>query len=232
MPVRRIIAVVAAALVVAGCGDALRGVGDLSSDFVRGDVTTISQAVVDTGPDLGLTGITGMTWINAGLDETAGGSSEVLIRDVWLRSDQQSAYVQAGAREIAMALPGVQVPTLVPVQVSHISSQMVYDPQTALLDAATSAAFGFWSGEPYALPRSEAQLMVLRVGLATTDEVAEFADVAVFNVEGGRELAWVEGGYVYQLFCRTGVIEEACLAIADSFQPLTLLTMVDLGGDG
>ena len=98
---------------------------------------------------------------------------------------------------------------------------------------ATSTAFGYWSAEPYSLPRSEAQLMVLRVGLATTDEVAEFADIAVFNVEGGKELAWVEGNYVYQLFCRTGVIEEACIAIAGSFQPLTLLTMVNFGtGDG
>ncbi len=156
----------------------------------------------------------------------------MLLRDVWLRGGQESAYVQAGAREIAMALPGLEVPTLKPAQVRFVTSQLVFDPQTALLDAATSAAFGYWTGEPYALPRSEAQLMVLRVGLATADEVQEFADIAVFNVEGGRELAWVDGGYVYQLFCRTGIIEEACLAVADSFQPLTLLTMVDLSPGG
>ena len=88
---RRITAVLAAAVLAAGCGDALQGVGDLSSDFVRGDVTTTSETVVDTGPDLGLTGITGVTWINDALDLTGSGSREVLLRDVWRRGDQQSA---------------------------------------------------------------------------------------------------------------------------------------------
>jgi hypothetical protein len=231
--VRRIGPILLIALAAAACGDVLDGVGDLSSDFVRGDETSSTATLVDSGPDLGLASITGVAWINDDLDLTASGTREVLIRDVWLRGDQVSPYVQAGRREIAMALPGLEVPTLTPSTVTHISSQLVYDPQTALLDAATSAAFGYWSAEPYSLPRSEAQLMVLRVGLASSDEAAEFADVAVFNVEGGRELAWVEAGYVYQLFCRTGVIEEACLEVADSFRPLTLLTMLSgPAGDG
>jgi hypothetical protein len=226
--VRRSISILIFVVAVAGCGDLLEGAGDLSSDFVRGDETSTSVTVADTGPDLGLAPITGISWVNDDLDLTASGSREVLIRDVWDRGDQQSAFVQASRREIAMALPGVEVPTLAPSAVSYISSQLVYDPQTALLDAATSTAFGYWTAEPYTLPRSEAQLMVLRIGLASSAEVAELSDVAVFNVEGGRELAWVEGDYVYQLFCRTGVIEEACLTVADSFQPLTLLAMLDL----
>ncbi|MCJ7726057.1 MAG: hypothetical protein MUP76_06680, partial [Acidimicrobiia bacterium] len=224
--VRRTVSIVIVTLALAGCGDVLEGLGDLSSDFVAGDTPVTSSTVADSGPDLGLTGITGVTWVNDALDLTASGIPEVLLRDVWQRGDQ-AAYVQAGRREISMALPGLRVPTLVPVSVTHISSQLVFDPQTALLDAATSAAFGYWVGVPYGLPRSEAQLMVVRVGLASTNEVAEFADIAVFNVEGGREFAWVEGNYVYQLFCRTGVIEEACLTVAESFQPLTLLTMVN-----
>ncbi|MCB2222879.1 MAG: hypothetical protein KQH83_01790 [Actinobacteria bacterium] len=218
---------VAVALAAAGCGDALSGVGDFSSDFVHGDRTSTSVTVADTGPVLQITGITGAVWVNDGLDLTASGNRDVLLRDIWARSDGQSSYIQSGRAEIAMALPGVEVPTLMPSSVTHISSQLVFDPQTALLEASTSAAFGYWSGEPYVKPRSEGQLMVLRVGLATSEEAAQFSDISVFNVEGGRELAWVNGGYVYQLFCRTGVIEEACLAVADSFQPLTLLTMLD-----
>ncbi len=223
---RRVASIVLIALVVAGCGDVLEGVGDLSSDFVRGGSSTTEVTVPPTGPDLRLSGITGIDWVNDDLDLTSSGSRDVLLRDVWQRGGGETSYVQAGAREIAMALPGILVPTLVPTPVTSITSQLVFDPQTALLEASTSAAFGYWSTEPYTLPRSEAQLMVLRVGLATSDEVAEFADISVFNVEGGRELAWVEGHYVYQLFCRTGVIEEACLTVADSLQPLALLTMI------
>lgn len=228
---RRIASIVLIAITVTACGDALRDVGEFSSGFVRGDESTTSSTVVDEAPILGVAGITGVTWENDALDLTVSGSREVLIRDVWARGDQISPFVQAGRREIAMALPSLLVPTLAPSAVTHISSQLVYDPQTALLDAATSAAFGYWTVEPYTLPRSEAQLVVLRVGLATTEEVAGFTDIAIFNVEGGRELAWVEGGYIYQLFCRTGVIEEACLAIADSFTPLSLLSMLDFEGD-
>jgi hypothetical protein len=224
---RRTIAVLIAVLAATACGDLLEGAGDLSSDFVHGDQTSTSATVADTGPDLGLAPITGISWVNDDLDLTGSGSREVLIRDVWERGDGQASFIQASRREIAMALPGVEVPTLVPSAVRYVSSQLVYDPQTALLDAATSTALGYWSAEPYSLPRSEAQLMVLRIGLASSGEAAELADIAVFNVEGGRELAWVEGDYVYQLFCRTGVIEEACLAVAGSFQPLTLLTMLD-----
>jgi len=229
--VRRVASIVLIALAMTACGDALRDMGNLSSEFVRGDESTTSSTAPDAGPDLGVAGITGVTWENDALDLTVSGSREVLIRDVWARGDQISPFVQAGRREIAMALPSVLVPTLAPSAVTHISSQLVYDSQTALLDAATSAAFGYWTAEPYTLPRTEGQLMVLRIGLATSEEVAGSSDISIFNVEGGRELAWVDGDYVYQLYCRTGVIEEACLAIADSFTPLSLLAMLDFTED-
>lgn len=219
---RRAATLVIVAVLTAACSDALSGVGDVSRDFVHGDessTTTIEEA----GPGLGLKGITDVVWINDDLDVTAEASGDLLIRAVWDRSDRLNPFVQAGRREVAAALGGVKVPKLVPEGVRYVSSQLVYDPETALLDASTSAAFGYWSAEPYSVPRSEGQLMVLRIGLATTEEVAGFSEIAQFNVEGGRELAWVEGDYVYQLFCRTGVIEEACLAIADSATALALL---------
>ena len=73
--------------------------------------------------------------------------------------------MQAGRFEIAAALPGVEFPRLVPEKVTHISSQLVFDPLTGTLDVGTSAAFGLWTAEPYTVPRIEGQLVVLRVGL-------------------------------------------------------------------
>ena len=67
---RRIAAIAVCAVALVGCGDVLEGVGDLSSDFVRGDQTTTSEAVADSGPDLGIAGITigllGMIGVVAG----------------------------------------------------------------------------------------------------------------------------------------------------------------------
>jgi hypothetical protein len=45
-------------------------------------------------------------------------------------------------------------------------------------------------------------------------------------VSEGRQLTWTRGGFVYQLFCRTGITEEACFAMAHSTIPLDLI--VDL----
>lgn len=222
---RRIVGMALLAVAVVGCGDALGGVGDLSREFVHGDDTTTTTDA-DAEPELGLEGITEVIWVNDALDARAAGTGDALIRAIWERGDRLNPFVQASRVEVAEALTGIRVPKLVPRAVTHISSQLVYDPQTGLLDAATSAAFGYWSAEPYTAPRSEAQLLVLRVGLATTEETASLAEVAQFNVEGGRELAWVEGDYVYQLFCRTGVSEEACFTIADSTGALVVLIPV------
>jgi hypothetical protein len=213
-----------------GCSGALEGVGDLSGRFVHGDETT-STATEDTGPALGLKGVTDLIWMNDDLDARDVGSRDALIRAVWERGDKISPFVQASRVEIAAALPGIEFPKLTPQVSRYVTSQLVFDPQTAQLDAASSAAFGLWSVEPYTVPRSESQQSVLRVGLAGSDE-AETApgDIAQFNVEGGRELTWVKEGYVYQLFCRTGIVEEACFAIAESTSPLALLALVPTGG--
>jgi hypothetical protein len=103
-----------------------------------------------------------------------------------------------------------------------VSSQLLFDQLTGILDASTTAAFGLWIGEPYTLPRTDGQLVVLRVGLKTAADAAE-GEVLSFVVTDGRELAWVDGPYVYQLFCRTGVSEAACFEMAESTIPLSLI---------
>ncbi|MEE8497030.1 MAG: hypothetical protein V3S62_00680 [Acidimicrobiia bacterium] len=227
MPIRPFVSILMLALVMGACGDALEGVGDLSAGIVRGDQTSTTT----TAPgqlDLRLNPITQVRWINDELGAaTAGLTPEDLLLAVWYdddrRDDQVNEFVQASRREIADLLPGIEFPQLAPAGVSHVSSQLVYDIQTASLGVGTSAAFGLWVGEPYTAARSEAQLAVLRVGLKTFDDGSPDNEVFSFSVAGGRELSWVDGQYVYQLFCRTGVSPEACEAMADSTIPLSLL---------
>jgi len=120
----------------------------------------------------------------------------------------------------------------VPEKVTHISSQLVFDEQTGTLDVATSAAFGLWTAEPYAVPRIEGQLVVLRVGLRSALPDAGSGDISTFQATDGRELAWATGDYVYQLFCRRGISEESCFAMADALSSLQLLTYLPSVGDG
>jgi hypothetical protein len=228
---RSFVAILALVVVVSACGDMLEGVGDLSRGVVQGEQTA-STTTLPGQLDLRLNPITGAHWINDEIGSvTAGLEIDDLLLAVWLRGQQPDQVdqsvgnqsVQASRREIAEALPGVEFPQLAPDGVSHVSSQLVYDIQTASLGVATAAAFGLWVGEPYTAARSEAQLAVLRVGLKTFDDGSPDNEVFSFSVAGGRELSWVDGGYVYQLFCRTGVLAETCAAMADSTIPLSLL---------
>lgn len=224
-PMRRLTPIVLFVLTLAGCGDALGGVGDFSHKVVYGDETTTTSTTLPSGGSraLGLVGITDVAWSNDGLDAvTASLDRDALITAVWLRGDQSTPFVQATRREIATALPGIEFPQLAPQGVTDISSQLLFDQLTGILDASQAAAFGFWVGEPYGSPRSEGQLAVLRVGMATAGD-AETEEVFSFQVTDGRELVWTSGDYVYQLFCRTGLSESACFAMADSMIPLSLI---------
>jgi len=225
---KTLIPLVLLALAASACGDALSGVGDLSRRIVHGDeVTSSTVTTVPAGPVLDLGPVTNLAWSNDGLElatdelETAGD----VLRRVWIdRGDGVTPFIQASRFEIERLLPGIEFPRLVPTGVSHVSSQLVYDTQTATLDAATSAAFGLWSVEPYSAPRTEAQLAVLRVGLKTFEE-GEDNEYFSFVVADGREVSWTDGGYVYSLYCRVGVSEEACFAMAESSVPLSSLSV-------
>lgn len=224
---RRLLRMLVTVVLVTSCGDALSGVGDLSQRIVYGDQSTTSTSTAPAQSQfLRLKGITDLIWTNDGIDPTTVGMErELLITTVWLRGDKIDPFVQASRAEIAAALPGIEFPQLAPDRVTHVSSQLLFDQLTGILDASTAAAFGFWVGEPYDLPRSEGQLVVLRVGMKTLDDEAE-GEIFSFQVTDGRELAWTDGDYVYQLFCRTGLTEEACFEMADSMVPLSLV--VDL----
>jgi len=224
---RRMTSLIAAALVLASCGDALGGVGELSHRLVFGSgSTTTTTEVVSDSQLLRLKGITDLVWANDGIDaDTSGLGRDELVTTVWGRGDKVDPFVQASRREIAAALPGIEFPQLAPNRVTHVSSQLLFDQLTGILDASTTAAFGLWVGEPYDLPRSDGQLAVLRVGFTTSDDVVE-GEILSFGVTDGRELAWSDGPYMYQLFCRTGMSEAACFEMAESTIPLSLI--VDL----
>jgi hypothetical protein len=231
---RLILLVTLAALVAAGCGDVLGGVGDLSRDFIHGGTTTSTTTTTlpQAGGGMALTGLSSdVVWVNDEFALTTGEAADAVIRQVWQRSSGVDPYVQASRREIAAALPGIEFPRLVPEKVTYISSQLVFDTQTGTLDVATSAAFGLWTAEPYTVPRIEGQLVVLRVGLRSALPDEGSGDISTFQVTDGRELAWAAGDYVYQLYCRRGISEESCFAMAGALTSLQLLTSLPSAAD-
>ncbi len=225
MKLRRFAPVIACALVTAACGDVLGGVGDLSERIVHGEPTVpaVTTTVAAGGSGLSLTGVTGeMIWVNDGIGSPVDGlTAEQVIQQVWLRSDGVNPYVQSSRDEIAAALPGVEFPRLVPSTVSHVSSQLVFDLQTGTLGVSAAAAFGLWSAEPYSVPRSEGQLVVLWVGLAAGGGDGDGGISSYWDAEG-RQLTWASGAYEYTLFCRTGVSEDACFTMAESMSELSI----------
>ena len=226
---RRAAALVALGLVAAACGDALSGIGDLSERVVHGDKAATTTTTSGGSVDLRLKGVTGVAWFNDGMDVlTANLGREDTIAAVWVERENrgfEGGFIQATRREIANTLPGVEFPQLVPEQVTHVTSQLVYDTFTATLDASTTAAFGLWAGEPYTAPRTESQLAILRVGLKTFAGDPD-DEILSFQVSEGRELAWAHGDYVYQLFCRRGISEQACHAMAESTVSLDLMLSI------
>lgn len=234
----RRIALLSAALIAlsaAACGDVLEGVGDLSRDFVHGDTTTTlgTTTIPQPGGGMALVPLSrSVIWVNDQYSAAPGLSAEVAVRRVWARGDGVDPYIQAGRGEVAAALPDVEFPRLIPEKVTHISSQLVFDVQTGTLDVATAAAFGLWTAEPYTVPRTEGQVVVLRVGLRSALPGEGPVEISTFEATDGRELAWSFGDYVYQLFCRRGISEEACFAMADSMTGLDALTYLTAGAGG
>jgi hypothetical protein len=223
MVIRRNALILVLALVSGACGNLLEGVGDLSEGIVNSDRST-TTTTLPGALDLRLEPITSARWVNDELGATTAGLTfDDLLLAVWLRGDQVNEFVQASRREVSEALPGVEFPQLAPQGVTHVTSQLVYDVATATLGVGTAAAFGLWVGEPYTAPRSESQLAVLRVGVKMIDDGSPDNEILSFSVADGRELSWVDGDYVYQLYCRTGVSIESCEAMASSTVPLSLL---------
>jgi len=216
-----VVAVVAFSTLLAGCGEAglLDGVGDATREYVKGDellTTTVVPVVAGTG-DEGLIGATDVQWFNDDLPNQMSGTSDEVIRGAWER-ELNSRFVQSSRSEIATALPRIMFPDLVPEAVRWITSQLVFDASTGVLDSDTTAAFGLWMSDPY---QSDAgRLGVLRVGKAATDLLGTRSDIVPIIVPDGISLGWTEAGHRYELFCRSDISEELCIDVAHSTAPL------------
>ncbi len=218
------IAVVAAfvAVLLAACGEAglLDGVGDRTKSFVEGDVTTTSLvAVIAAGTgDEGLIGAADVLWFNDSIDPQHTGEAADVLQAVWARK-LNSRFVQTSRTEIAAAMPGIRFPNLVPSDVRWVTSQLVFDKDTGLLDPDTSAAFGLWTAEPYQSDTS--RLGVLRVGRAPVDVPSTRSEVVPVLVPDGISLGWTEAGYRYELFCRSSISDELCTEVAVSSEVMS-----------
>jgi hypothetical protein len=174
--------------------------------------------VIEVGEE-GLVGATDILWVNDDIGPAQPlDDPQAVISTVWNRQ-LGSRFVQASRAEIAKALPTIRFPEAVPEAVRWVTSQLVYDPATGLLDADTSSAFGFWTVEPYTA--DSGQLAVLRVGPAPDGTGAARSDIVPIVVPDGLSLGWTEAGLRYELFCQASVTDEVCDAIVDSFLPLS-----------
>lgn len=220
MPIALVLVVVAAA-----CGEsgALQRVGEASSGWVTAvtmPTTTTPPVVIEIGNE-GLVGASDVLWANDDIGPVSPSSDpRFAVAAVW---DRQigSRFVQASRAEIAAALPTMRFPEAVPEDVRWMTSQLVFDPVSGLLDVDTSAAFGLWTVEPYTVENG--RLAVLRVGSAPVGVGAAKSDVVPIIVPDGLSLGWTEAGLRYELFCRVTIPEPVCNAIVDSFVPLNEL---------
>ncbi|MCL1597891.1 MAG: hypothetical protein M3094_01810, partial [Actinomycetia bacterium] len=193
---KRIAVVVAlVGLVAAACGETgvLDGVGTKTQAFVEGDATTTSAVVAlpaGTG-DEGLVAATDVLWFNDDIAARYSGSSQDVVALVWKRKIN-SRFIQSSRAEIAAAMPAIRFPKLLPSDVRWVTSQLVFDGDTGLLDSETSAAFGLWTAEPYQSDTS--RIGVLRVGRASVDVPAGRSDIVPILVPDGVSLSWTESG--------------------------------------
>lgn len=219
MPIlrRAILVLSLLAFVLTACGEAgpLDGVGELSSDWIRDDETTTTTIEIQPA-GIGFEALvraTDVLWFNDDIEGQATGSPAVVVTAVWDRR-LGSRFVQASRAEIATALPTVQFPESVPSSVRWVTSQLVYDEDAGDLDVDTAVAFGLWQAEPYTL--SEAQVAVLRIGVAPPETGPGKSDIVPFIVSDGVSLVWTDAGLRYELFCRSTVSEELCTEVAES----------------
>jgi hypothetical protein len=182
-------------------------------------VTSTTQAERTDTP-LGSTLSSDLIWYNDGLSgESPSSETAVVITAVWGRGDGTTSVIQASRNEIAVALPGIQFPELVPDTVGWVTSQLVFDVASGTLDPATAAQFGLWHREPYS--SDEGRTALLRVRDATSADT-----IGVVSREAtttGMNLLWVTEAFHYTLSCPTELAEDHCWQMAERVMPLSLL---------
>ncbi len=225
---RRIAAAAALAVVLTACGDGplLEDVGDLSQRIVHGDVTTTLPGVDVGGAEAPVLvkPVEEATWWNAGIGDVEGVDAAIVSNRVWVRGEGVNRFVQADPREVAVVLPDLSFPEALPPDAQIITSQLVFDVGSGLLDSLTSAAFGIWNTVPYTIAREQSQLAVLRIGQAAAyDNVDPLVGIQALEVEQGLSMVWTSGDYRYELFCRNVVDERVCLHMAENVVPLAAI---------
>lgn len=235
-------------LVVAACGDQpLDDAGSLTRNWLGGASTTTTTLAAApttvTTSAFALRPSEELEWFTVGSADVPETPEEVITL-VWERTNRVDEYVQASADEMAGALPDVGFPTLVPADVAHVTSQLVYSTNSGQLARQFQAAFGLWTSEPYSRDRSIAQYAILWVARDSRPPAsledpgggcAQFADRVPDTCRGhqldgkaawllgdraGNTLVWFENGYRYELFHRSQVTTDQALAMAQAMAPL------------
>jgi hypothetical protein len=216
---------VALTLLLAACGEEglLDGLGERSHEYVEGSTTT-TLPTTDTAAPTSSSGVVAsrtLDWANVGIEgEFVSPEQAIVISGVWQRGRAEGRFIQASPRELWVALPGIEFPAVVPQEAGWVTSQLVFDAASGILDVETSAAFGIWSVVPYS--DDEGRLAVLRVGQApSTAEVG--GGITSSGVEDGLSLSWTDGGFRYELFCVAQIPEEMCWQMVESTAPLDTL---------
>lgn len=235
-----------ALLLLSACERPLGGAGSFSARWIQGSTTTSTTFLPVAPGDLVSSG--SVEWMNDRLGAPGSDDPVQVTRAVWSRSSGREAFVQASRYEIAAALPRIEVPRMVPAEVRHITSQLVYATESGALGDRTAAAFGFWAVEPYSISRSVGQRSALLVGLADglplpgsdipacqgyelgEGVLCEMTDVSGtpawrVQTEGARRLVWAEGPYRYELECHDELPGGVCEQVAAS-----MMALEDIGG--
>ena len=220
---KRIVLIAVIALLVTACGDEglLDGLGDRSVNAVHGETSTTSTTVETVRADAPLGSIrsSDLVWYNDGIVDQTSSETSIVISTVWSRGDGVTSVIQATRDEIAVALPGVQFPELVPDTVGWVTSQLVYDVASGTLGADTSAQFGLWHLEPYSADGGRTALMWVRPATGA-DKIGSIAAETTVN---GLSLSWVAESFHYAVSCPTELLVDYCWQMAESAMPLSLL---------
>ena len=221
--------------------DFLGGAGPVVGWVDAAERTRPSTTTTTTLPPVG--SIDQVTWTN---DDLAvgpiGATPSEVAAAVLAAAEGTDSYVQAARRDIAATLPGVDIPSLVPSDVRHVTSQLVFDRTSNRLSTDPATAFGFWLVVPYTQSRSVGQRAVLLVSV----ELAPASDLAdpesacgrfegrgrctVTNVGGvpawwisennAETLVWYAEPHRYELSMRLARTPELMVLMAESMVPL------------
>lgn len=208
----RLLVVMGLMVVLAACSDdSLADLGGRSSDWI-GEVATTVATTTTTAP-VRLHSAREAEWIN---DEFGAPDPELepgrVLAAVFARSGDSSQFLQASREEIVAVVPDVEFPSVLPVEVTHVTSQLVIESRELTLADDPTVAFGLWSVEPYTRSRSVGQAAVLNVSEdpdgVSLAEAGDREEVCGSLITGDRVCSaeTLPGGPVWRLEDEGGVL--------------------------